>query len=91
MVNVDKRSFFDATQPGLYTAIGKDRPIRIAVNLLERRISDVNRSAVPTATAETAAVEGSSDLPLGLSALLLILAAALLCVEWFAYHRRVTV
>ena len=91
VVNVDKRSFFDATQPGLYTAIGKDRPIRIAVNLLERRISDVNRSAVPTATAETAAVEDSSDLPLGLSALLLILAAALLCVEWFAYHRRVTV
>jgi hypothetical protein len=91
VVNVDKRSFFDATQPGLYTAIGKDRPIRIAVNLLERRISDVNRTAVATATTETAAADGKSDWPLGLSALLLILAAALLCVEWVAYHRRVTV
>jgi len=91
VIDVDKRSFFDATQPGLYTAVGKDRPIHIAVNLLERRISDVNRSALATANAETAAVESGSDLPLGLSALLLILAAALLCVEWIAYHRRVTV
>jgi hypothetical protein len=91
VVNVDKRSFFDATQPGLYTAAGKDRPVRIAVNLLERRISDVNRSALPTSAAQTGAGEGSSDLPLGISALLLILAAALLCIEWVAYHRRVTV
>ncbi len=90
-VTVDKRSFFDATQPGLYTAIGKDRPIRIAVNLLERRISDVNSSALVTATAEPVTVEGEKALPLGLSALLLVLATALLCIEWVAYHRRITV
>jgi len=91
VVTVDEHSFFDATEPGLYTAVGKDRPLRIAVNLLERRISDVNGSTVVTANADPASVESEDDLPLGLSALLLILATALLCVEWVAYHRRITV
>ena len=91
VVTVDGRSFFDATRPGLYTALGSDRPLRITVNLLERRISNVNESAV-TGMASTADIEDGSDrLPLGLSALLLMLAAALLFIEWLTYHRRITV
>lgn len=89
-VVADGRSYFDAAKPGLYTAIANDRPLRITVNLLERRISDINRSALsmsdtpaPTALA--------NDLPLGWSALLMLLALSLLCVEWVAYHRRITV
>jgi len=90
VTTVDERSFFEAAQPGLYTAIGNDRPLRITVNLLDRRISNVNQSAVPVAAAPAEA--GSvSAVPFGLSALLLMLAAGLLCVEWFAYHRRITV
>jgi len=89
VVTVDGRSYFEAAQAGLYTAIGNDRPLRIAVNLLERRISDVNQSAVAGATPATTATMGGN--PFGLSALLLMLATALLCIEWLAYHRRVTV
>jgi len=91
VVTADGRSFFDATQPGLYTAIGTDRPLRITVNLLDRRISNVNQTAVTSAAETPGATGASHELPLGLSALLLILAAALLCIEWFAYHRRITV
>ena len=90
VVTVDGRSFFDATRPGLYTATGSDRPLRITVNLLDRRISDINQTAVAGATPEPAVTDASHELPLGLSTLLLILATALLCVEWVAYHRRIT-
>ncbi len=91
VVAVDGRSFFDATQPGLYTALGSDRPLRITVNLLERRISNVNQTAISDATGATDANDAVGQLPLGLSALLLMLAAALLFIEWLTYHRRITV
>jgi hypothetical protein len=91
VVAVDGRSFFDATQPGLYTALGSDRPLRITVNLLERRISNVNQTAISDATGATDANDAVGQLPLGLSALLLMLAAALLVIEWLTYHRRITV
>lgn len=90
VVTVDGRSFFDATQPGLYTALGSDRPLRITVNLLERRISNVNQTAVADA-ATMEASDAAGQLPFGLSALLLMLAAALLFIEWLTYHRRITV
>jgi hypothetical protein len=90
-VTVDKRSFFDAAQPGLYTAVGQDRPVRIAVNLLERRISNVNNSAVAPEEVTPDLMQVETGFPLGLSTLLLILATALLCIEWIAYHRRITV
>ncbi|UCH49343.1 MAG: BatA domain-containing protein [Betaproteobacteria bacterium] len=90
VVTVDGRSFFDATRPGLYTALGSDRPLRITVNLLERRISNVNQTAVVDET-EADATDVADQLPVGLSALLLMLAAALLFIEWLTYHRRITV
>ncbi len=90
VTTVDGRSFFEAAQPGLYTATGHDRPLRITVNLLDRRISNVNQSAVPTAAAPAEAGTVSA-VPFSLSALLLMLVAGLLCVEWLAYHRRITV
>lgn len=90
VTTVEDRSFFEAAQPGLYTAIGNDRPLRITVNLLDRRISNVNQSVVPTAAAPAQAGTVSA-IPFGLSALLLMLVVGLLCVEWVAYHRRITV
>lgn len=87
---IDGDIHFDAAKPGLYTVIGKDRPVRISVNLLDRRISAVNRSALAPAVPESSERNASDELPLGLSVLLLLIAAALLCVEWVAYHRRIT-
>lgn len=92
VVAVNGKLHFDAVTPGLYTVIGKDRPMRVTVNLLDQRISAVNRSAIAPAKPMSLAAQGANDeLPFGLSALLLVIAAGLLCVEWFAYHRRVTV
>ncbi|NIO43794.1 MAG: hypothetical protein GTO41_28730 [Burkholderiales bacterium] len=91
VVTVDGRSFFEAARPGLYTALGSDRPLRITVNLLERRISDVNRSAVKSVAQMPQAIDVAGPLPVGLSTLLLILAGMLLLVEWVTYHRRITV
>ncbi len=81
---------FDAVTPGLYTVIGKDRPVRVTVNLLDRRISAVNRSALAPAVSGSSVRSTADELPVGLSALLLIIAAAALCIEWVAYHRRIT-
>jgi hypothetical protein len=81
---------FDATTSGLYTVIGKDRPVRVAVNLLDRRISAVNRSALGPSTSAPSEDGTMDELPVALSALLLVIAAAFMCFEWIAYHRRVT-
>jgi hypothetical protein len=81
---------FDATASGLYTVIGKDRPVRVAVNLLERRISAVNRSALDSSAARSSERGAVDELPIALSTLLLIIAAVFLSIEWIAYHRRIT-
>jgi hypothetical protein len=70
--------------------IGKNRPVRVAVNLLERRISAVNRSALDPTTAGSSQRSAVDELPVALSALLLIIAAVFLSIEWVAYHRRIT-
>jgi hypothetical protein len=87
---IDGAIHFDATTPGLYTVTGKDQPVRVTVNLLDRRISDVNRSALAPALSGSSKPGTVDALPFGLSAMLLIIAAVLLCAEWVAYHRRIT-
>lgn len=87
---LDGEIHFDATTSGLYTVIGKDRPVRVAVNLLERRISAVNRSALDPSVAGSSERSAVGELPIALSTLLLIIAAVFLSIEWVAYHRRIT-
>jgi len=87
---LDGEIHFDATTSGLYTVIGKDRPVRVAVNLLERRISAVNRSALESTAAGSSERSVVDELPVALSTLLLIIAAVFLSIEWVAYHRRIT-
>jgi hypothetical protein len=70
--------------------IGKDRPVRVAVNLLERRISAVNRTALDSSAARSSERGAVDELPIALSTLLLIIAAVFLSIEWIAYHRRIT-
>ncbi len=87
---LDGKIYFDAATPGLYTVIGRNRPLRVTVNLLDRRISAVNQSALAPVVAGMTDRGMSDELPFGLSALLLMIAAGLLCIEWVAYHRRIT-
>jgi hypothetical protein len=85
-------SLLEVDTPGLYTAVSAHQRLRIAANLFDRRISDVNKSAL-------AAMKPDPDLPVTLapwlafdaSFVLLLVAALLLLFEWWSWNRRMTV
>ena len=80
---------FDASEPSLYYAAGGGREVVVAASLLDRRASDLNRSAwagEPAASLAPSGTVASAIWPLlALFALLLIVA------EWVAFHRHATV
>ncbi len=79
----------EVEQPGLYTAIAGDRRVRVAVNVADPAVTAVNTSRL----AGQPAAPGLQARPRGVKPwLTLLLAAALLLVlEWWAYNRRLTV
>ena len=84
------KTVFEASEPGLYTAVQGNRRLRVAVNVTDRRISDVNRSTLPRQDARP-----RSELTAGgtgeLWVFLLGAAIFLLVFEWWTYHRRITI
>lgn len=88
----DKTSFVPGA-PGLYSARGATGELVVSANLLDPRISDVNASVL--AGSETAFAAGSTITAGGSSSelwtLLLIAALILVLVEWWTFHRRMTV
>lgn len=85
---------FEAERPSLYYASGGGREVVVAANLLDRRISAVNRTGwgeLPTAgAARTAGVPEGRSFPV-VWPYLALLALVLLVAEWVAFHRNVTV
>ncbi len=84
------KSVFEASEPGLYTAVQGNRRVRVAVNVTDRRISEVNRSTLPRQDARPrskVAAGGSGELWV----FLLGAAILLLVLEWWTYHRRITI
>jgi hypothetical protein len=82
------KTVFEVGAPGLFTATQGDTRMHVAVNFANETFSDINRSSFRTGTAV------SSDhhlLRRELAFYMLIAAILLLAVEWFTYHRRVTV
>ena len=87
---------FEVTEPGLFTAVQGERRLHLAVGLSNRDVSFLNRSRFRPD--ETSAVAG---LPTELSdegerseelwIFLILAAVCLLIVEWWTYHRRLTV
>jgi hypothetical protein len=78
---------FEASQPGLYSATQGDRRVHVAVNLSNPSFSDVNRSVFRTdRTARTERYWLRRELWF----YMLVAAAVLMSVEWFTYHRRIT-
>jgi len=81
------QTVFEAPDPGLFTATGDDATMHVAVNLSNAAFSDVNTSTLQEASA------GDADRPLLRHELwfyMVFLAFALVTVEWFTYHRRIT-
>jgi len=87
---VSGATLFDAARPGLYTAVTRDQRSRIAVNLLDSRVTAINVSRLKPADPPAATGEWTPGTP-DPWMLLLLAAVALLAVEWWTYHRRLTV
>jgi len=82
---------FEVTEPGMFTAVSASQRLRVVANLLDRRVTDVNRS--PLAPLQSLAVESTQAprLPLDSWAALLLAAVLLLVFEWWSWNRRATV
>ena len=74
--------------PGFYTAITAQERLRIAVNVLDRKTTEVNRSGLaPAAGTDASPLPSSRPDPW---LILLLAALALLAFEWWSWNRRMT-
>ena len=84
-------TFFEAPQPGFFVASSDDTRLRLAVNLLDPRVSAINQSRLPPQPQEHDVSRAGTRLATDPWVYLLLIAAALLTIEWLTYNRRVTV
>jgi hypothetical protein len=84
-----RSTWFECLEPGLFVASSGDASIHVAVNLSGHGISDLNRSMLD---------EQNSDLTLNRRLLhrelwvyILLMSIVLISLEWWTYHRRITV
>jgi hypothetical protein len=87
--NMSGDTLFEAEEPGLYTAIAGDRRVRVAVNMADPAVTSVNTSRLAAQPARIGWQTPRSTAKLWPA--LLLLAALLLVLEWWAYNRRLTV
>jgi hypothetical protein len=83
---------FSPEAPGLYAVKGSERKLMVSANLLSPRISAVNASTLEgsepgTPGSEQRGSRGGGELWVGL----VLFALALILLEWWTYHRRLTV
>src|SRR5262249_50158151 len=78
---------FNTVEPGLYSATQGDQRVHVAVNMANPTFSDVNRSVFKT---DKAAAAEHYWLRRELWFYMLTAAMALAAIEWFTYHRRMT-
>jgi hypothetical protein len=84
-------SVFETDAPGLFTAISAHRRLRVAANLFDRRVTEVNKSALAQNKPGTAAsAVAHRSIPIDASFALLLACALLLLFEWWSWNRRVT-
>jgi hypothetical protein len=81
------QTVFETSEPGLYAATQGDQRVHVAVNLANPNFSDVNRSVFKT---DRRAAAQTYWLRRELWFYMLVAAVALISIEWFTYHRRVT-
>jgi hypothetical protein len=86
------RTSFSPDAPGLYSVTGSEGAVVVSANLLSPRITAVNDSVLQSsdggASFESSKSSGrQGELWIGLAAF----ALALLLLEWWTYHRRLTV
>lgn len=82
-------SVFDAKEPGVYEAVTPSMTHRIAANLTSTALSNVNATTFDTMS--TKAESGGALIKTDWWRTLVVVALALAALEWWSYHRRVTV
>jgi hypothetical protein len=82
------KTVFQTNEPGLYAATLGDQRVHVAVNLANPTFSDVNRSVFKT---DRTAAAQHFLLRRELWFYMLVVAVVLISIEWFTYHRRITV
>jgi Ca-activated chloride channel homolog len=81
------KTVFVTNDPGLYAGTQGDTRVHVAVNLANPAFSDVNRSVFKT---DRSAATTTLWLRRELWFYMLVAAMMLITVEWFTYHRRIT-
>jgi len=81
------KTIFLANEPGLFAGVRGDTRVHVAVNLANPAFSDVNRSIFKT---DRTAARQQFWLRRELWFYMLLAAAVLISIEWFTYHRRIT-
>jgi hypothetical protein len=81
------KTVFEAKGPGIYTAVKGDQHLNVAVNITNPAVSDVNRSLFKS---ETPSTSPHYRLHRELWFYMLAAACLLIAVEWYTYHRRMT-
>jgi hypothetical protein len=86
------RTSFSPEAPGLYSVKGSERRLMVSANLLSPKVSAVNASVLEGSEpgmpgSELRDPRGGGELWVGL----VLFALALILLEWWTYHRRLTV
>lgn len=87
---VPDATLFEADVPGVYAAEGDDGRVRVVANVLDATITGVNASRLTPQRTRAGAVDAPSGIPEPWIVLLLV-AIGLMLLEWWTYHRRITV
>lgn len=83
---------FESDAPGLFTAVSAHQRLWIAVNLLDRRTTEINKSALAQYKPSAADPAGVHPVfGIDLSFMLVLGALLLLVIEWWSWNRRITV
>ena len=83
-------TLFEVREPGMFTAVSASQRLRVAANLLDRRVTNVNRS--PLSPLQLSEIEAAqARFPLDPWVALLLASTVLLLFEWWTWNRRLTV
>lgn len=84
-------TMFDAARPEVFTVASNTGVVRVAVNVIDARLSDINRSRFLGKPAHFARALSASRFRIQPWVALIAVAVALLSFEWLTYSRRVSV
>ncbi len=82
-------TWFECLEPGLFVASSGDASLHVAVNLSSHGISDLNRSMLDEQNSDTTL--SRRLLHRELWVYILLMSIVLITLEWWTYHRRITV